>query len=213
VTKRTVLHPIAILFAGLALSVAALVSAGEYRTTTVETRTLGSVASVGATVVPFEEITFTAQIPGRMELMAGGEGSFFKQGEVIARIDDEEIKAQRQAALAEIRNAEAALRNAGVQLQRERTNPTPTNQNMMDQFMPMNPMSMFGNRSDTYVDRRANLYSQGTAVEQARGRVVQARSRLTEIEAKMNDTKSVAPFDGYITQKFVNKGDPIVVNP
>jgi multidrug efflux pump subunit AcrA (membrane-fusion protein) len=212
VTDRTVRLPAAVLYGILALVAAGAASAqgpAGHKTMKVQTRALGSSASVGGTVVPFEEITFTAQIPGRVERVAGGEGSFFRRGQVIAQIDDTEIKAQREAAIAEIRNAEAAVRNAGVQLQRERTNPTPTNQNMMDQMMPMNPMSMFGNRKDSYVDRRANLYSYGTQVEQARGHLTQARSRLSEIEAKMNDTKSVAPFDGYITQKFVNQGDTV----
>jgi multidrug efflux pump subunit AcrA (membrane-fusion protein) len=202
-------------FAGgmLALSSAFTLQAEEPsapQTMVVELHALGSTASVGGTVVPFEEITFTAQIPGRVELIAGGEGSFFKRGEVIVKIDEEELLAQRQAAIAQIRNAEANLRNAGVQLHRERENPTPTNQTMMDQFMPVNPMKgLFGNGNDSSVDRRANLYSQGTQVEQARGGLLQARSRLREIDAKMNDTKSVAPFDGYITQKHINKGDTV----
>ncbi len=180
-----------------------------HQTLVVQTQSLGSVASLGGTVVPFEEITFTAQIPGQVEMIAGGEGAFFQEGEVIVKIDEEELLARRQSALAQIRNAEAAVRNAGVQFQRERTNPTPTNQNMMDQMMPMNPMSMFGNKNDTYVDRGANLYQQRTQVEQARANLQQAKSQLREIDAKLKDTESTAPFAGYITQKFVNKGDTV----
>jgi len=181
----------------------------SYQTAVVQTRSLGAVASLGGTVVPFEEITFTAQIPGHVEMIAGGEGAFFEEGQVIVKVDEEELMAKREAALAQIRNAEAAVRNAGVQFQRERANPTDTNQNMMDQMMPMNPMSFFGNKNDTYVDRGANLYQQRTQVEQARANLLAAKSQLREIDAKLKDTESVAPFAGYITQKFVNKGDTV----
>lgn len=207
-------RPVMAVAAGLLIFVAVSAAQAEEprspQTMTVEVRSLGSSASVGGTVVPFEEITFTAQIPGRVEHIAGDEGAFFKRGQVIVKIDEEELRAQRQAAVAQIRNAEATVRNAGVQLYRERENPTPTNQNMMDQFMPVNPMTgFFGNKSDTSVDRRANLYSHSTQVEQARAGLLQARSRLREIDAKMNDTKSIAPFDGYITHKNINKGDTV----
>lgn len=173
----------------------------------VERRAVGGSASVGGTLVPVEEITFTAQMPGSVEYIAGTEGDFFAQGDVLAAMDESELNAQRQAAEAEIRNADAALRNAGVQYHRERESPTRTD--MMGQMMPMNPMSMFGSSEPKGIDRRATLHQYGTHIEQAQGAVWQARSRLQEIDAKLKDTKSVAPFDGYILQKYVNKGDTV----
>ena len=173
----------------------------------VERRAVGGSASVGGTLVPVEEITFTAQMPGSVEYIAGTEGDSFARGDVLAALDESELNAQRQAAEAEIRNAEAALRNAGVQYHRERE--SPTRNDMMGQMMPMNPMSMFGSNEPKGIDRRATLHQYGTQIEQAQGSVWQARSRVQEIDAKLKDTKSVAPFDGYILQKFVNKGDTV----
>jgi len=172
----------------------------------VERRAVGGSVSVGGTLVPVEEITFTAQMPGSVEHIAGTEGDFFRQGEVLVALDEAELRAQRQAAEAEIRNAEAALRNAGVQYQRERKSPTRTD--MMGQMMP-NPMSFFGGDEPKGIDRRATLHQYGTQIEQAQGSVLQARSRLEEIDAKLKDSKSTAPFDGYILRKHVNKGDTV----
>lgn len=126
---------------------------------------------------------------------------------MLAALDESQITAQRQAAIAQIRNAESAYRNAGVQYYRERENPTPQQSgNMMSQMMPM-PMPFMGSNGDKDVHRGANLHQYGTQVEQARGAVSTARSRLQEIDAKLKDVQSVAPFDGYITRKHVNKGD------
>lgn len=172
----------------------------------VERRAVGGAATVGGTVVPEEEITFTAQIPGGVETIAGSEGDFFKKGAVLAAIDESALLAKRQSAIAQIRNAEAALRNAGVQLQRERTDPTPQQGSMFSQMMPM-PMPFMGGTSDAH--RGATLHQYGTQLEQAQGALITAQAQLQEIDAKLKDTKSVAPFDGYITRKHVNKGDTV----
>jgi multidrug efflux pump subunit AcrA (membrane-fusion protein) len=175
----------------------------------VERRAVGGAATVGGTVMPVQEITFTAQMPGSVEMIAGAEGDFFKQGQALAALDESELRAQRQAAIAQIRNAESAYRNAGVQLYREREDPTPRQGgNMMSQMMPM-PMPFMGSQEETGVQRGATLHQYRTQVDQARGALVSAQARLQEIDAKLKDTKSIAPFDGYITQKHVNKGDTV----
>jgi multidrug efflux pump subunit AcrA (membrane-fusion protein) len=174
---------------------------------TVERRAVGAGATVGGTVVPVEEITFTAQMPGTVQFLAGAEGDYFDQGKVLAMLDESALLAQRQAALAQIRTAESAYRNAGVQYDRERENPTPKQSgNMMSQMMPMPFMGDDGNNK---VHRGATLYQYRSQIEQAQSGVVAARSQLEGIDAKLKDTRSVAPFGGYITHKHVNQGDTV----
>jgi multidrug efflux pump subunit AcrA (membrane-fusion protein) len=172
----------------------------------VERRPVGGDTTIGGTVVPTQEITFTAQMPGTVQLIAGTEGDFFKRGAVLAVIDDSEMRAKRAAALAQIRNAEAAYRNAEVQYHRERKDPTPQGGNMMSQMMPM---PFFGDNKPTGVQRDATLHQYGTQIEQAQGALIAAQAQLKEIDAKLQDVKSVAPFDGYIVRKHVNKGDTV----
>ncbi|EXJ13961.1 efflux RND transporter periplasmic adaptor subunit [Imhoffiella purpurea] len=173
----------------------------------VERRALGSNTTVGGTVIPLEEITFTAQMPGNVDLIAGSEGDFFRKGAVLAELDAAALRAQRQAALAAITNAQAAYRNAEVQYQREREDPSPRQGgNMMSQMMPM---PFFGGDKETGVARSATLHQYGTQIEQAQGALVAAQAQLREIDAKLEDTKSIAPFDGYITHKHVNAGDTV----
>jgi len=174
----------------------------------VERRPVGGNTTVGGSVVPAEEITFTAQMPGSVQRIAGAEGDFFKKGTVLAVIDDSEMRAKRAAALAQIRNAEAAYRNAQVQYQRERRDPTPQGGNMMSQMMPM-PMPFMGDDKPSGVQRRATLHQYGTQIEQAQGSVMAAQAQLREIDAKLMDVRSIAPFDGYIVQKHVNQGDTV----
>ncbi len=178
-----------------------------HQTMQVEIRQVRSTVPVGGTVIPQTDITFTAQVPGRVEYLAGTEGDHFGEGTVLVALDSEELRAQRQAIEAEIMRAEAAIRDASVQFDRERRSPR-SNQNMVDQFMgPMKGMLPGWGTSSR--DRSAELHRYGTQLEQARSNLYQAQSKLKEIDARLKDTRSYAPFDGVIIRKMVNVGDTV----
>jgi len=183
---------------------------------TVPSVPVGASVSLGGTVVPYKDVTFSAQIPGRIKNIAGEEGDHFESGAELIAINDDDLLAQRRSAWANLANAEAALRNAGVQYNRELISPYGSEQNdamggmgsMMKQFTnPMN--SMMGSGSSPGFDRYAQRYQSGTQLEQARSQIVSARSAIDTIDTKIRDAKSVAPFDGVITKKLVEVGDPV----
>ena len=153
----------------------------------VEVREVGGILPVGGTVVPLQDVTFTAQVPGSVEFLAGEEGYRFKRQAVLVRLDAAQLKARRQAALAQIANAEASVRNAGVQYQRERR--SPQSKSMMDQFVP--GMGQWFGGQDKH-ERRADLYSQSIQIEQAQNALRQAQSQLREIDAKPIDVQVAA---------------------
>jgi RND family efflux transporter MFP subunit len=69
--------------------------------------------------------------------------------------------------------------------------------------------SWTGSGSSPGYDRYAQRYRSGTQLEQARSQIVTARSAIEAIDTKIRDAKSVAPFDGVITKKLVEVGDPV----
>jgi multidrug efflux pump subunit AcrA (membrane-fusion protein) len=183
---------------------------------TVPSVPVGAAVSLGGTVIPFKDVTFSAQIPGRIKSIAGEEGDHFESGAELIAINDDDLLAQRRSAWANLANAEAALRNAGVQYSREIISPYGSEQNdamggmgsMMKQFT--NPMQGWtGSGSSPGFDRYAQRYQSGTQVEQARSQIVAARSAIDTVDTKIRDAKSVAPFDGVITKKLVEVGDPV----
>ena len=184
---------------------------------TVRSARFGSTVTLGGTVVPYKEVTLSAQIPGRVDFIAGREGDWFDEGKVLVAINDDELLAKRRQVLAELANADSALRNAHVQYSRELWTPQSSNVNrmpgmgmpsMFDQMFTRQAGSALGYGSPG-VDRYTDLYSQGTAVSQAQSRVIQSRSMLEEIDAKLKDTKSVAPFGGVIVRKLAEVGDTV----
>ncbi len=201
---------------GCLLSAGVLAQSSGDSVITVPSVPVGATVSLGGTVVPFKDVTFSAQIPGRIKAIAGEEGDHFKSGAELIAINDDDLLAQRRSAWSNLANAEAALRNAGVQYNRELISPYGSEQNdamgglgsMMKQFT--NPMQgMVGSGSSPGYDRYAQRYQSGTQLEQARSQIVAARAAIDTIDTKIRDAKSVAPFDGVITKKLVEVGDPV----
>jgi len=171
--------------------------------------------SLGGTVIPYKEVTFTAQIPGRVRQLAGREGDVFKQGIPLVVLDDSELIAKRNAALAQLANADSQLRAAGIQYNRELWSPQ-SKQSMGGMGMPnlfdqmfSRPMENFTGSRNTGVERRADLYASGVQITQAQNSILAAQSQIQAIDAKLRDASSVAPFDGVILKKHIEVGDTV----
>ena len=183
----------------------------------VEARSSQATVTLGGTVVPYKEVALAAQLPGRVIFLAGTEGDTFKEGARLVELDDNELRAQQQAAFASLRDAEATMRNAGIQYERELIAPQRQSPSQMpgmglpslfDQFVtrPMGGMMGQGNPA---LERSADLYGHGIQIEQARNAYLKALSQVQQVEAKFRDAKSIAPFDGMIIKKFVEVGDTV----
>lgn len=187
---------------------------------TVMANQMGATVTLGGTVVPYREVTLTAQIPGRIEFIAGTEGDWFKEKQQLVTIDDDALLAKRRAAIAQLNNASSAIQNARIQYSRELWSPQSRSiakspgmgmPSMFDQMFTQ-PMAgvMPGNTGGRpWVDRQADLYSQGHQISQAQGRQEQARSQIDEIDAKIRDSRSIAPFEGVVVKKLVEVGDTV----
>jgi multidrug efflux pump subunit AcrA (membrane-fusion protein) len=171
--------------------------------------------SLGGTVVPYKEVTLSAQLPGRVKYLAGIEGDTFKEGDLLVELDDSELKAKRQAALAQYANAEAQLRSAGVQYSRELWSPkskaAPGGMgvpNLFDQMFTRPMEGFMGERSEG-AERHADIYSSQIGIQQAQNSMYQVQAEIRAIDAKLRDAKSVSPFDGVIMKKFIEVGDTV----
>ncbi|MCU7935687.1 MAG: efflux RND transporter periplasmic adaptor subunit [Candidatus Thiodiazotropha sp. (ex Dulcina madagascariensis)] len=171
--------------------------------------------SLGGTVVPYKEVTLSAQLPGRVNYLAGIEGDTFHDGDQLVELDDSELMAKRQAALAQLANADAQLRNAGVQYNRELWSPKSRSAmggmgvpNLFDQMFTRPMEDTFGER-DRGAERSADIFSSRTNIQQAQNTIYRVQAEIRAIDAKLRDAKSLAPFDGVIMKKFVEVGDTV----
>ncbi len=184
---------------------------------TVESAEFGNKIKIGGTVIPYKEVTLSAQVPGRVQYIAGSEGDYFQKNNLLLSIDDDDLVAQRRAALAQLSNAESGLRNARVQYSRELISPrTESLSSMPGLGMPTLFDNMFtksmGNMvgiGNPDIERYGDLYSSGAQVKNAESMVMKARSALDELDAKLRDARAIAPFDGKLVRKMVEEGDTV----
>ncbi|VAW90995.1 hypothetical protein MNBD_GAMMA22-3027 [hydrothermal vent metagenome] len=161
-------------------------------------------------VVAFKEITFTAQRAGRIEYIAGDEGSWFPIGRVVLAQNDEALVAQRNAALAQIRNKRTGIQNSRMQYQREMFNPYGGRQQpMAGMAFPAMFDRFFTPGTNSGLERQADIYSRYSGVSQAQASYQQALSQLRSIDEKLRDSLVITPFEGVITKKMVEVGDSV----
>ncbi len=172
---------------------------------------------LGGSVIPYKEVTLSAQMPGRVEYLAGNEGDSFEAGALLVSISDESLLAKRKSAIARYEQAVASLQNAQVQYNRELWSPKTENATQMpgmglpgmfDQMFTKQIGDSMG-YGDKDVQRQADLYNQGATVNQAQSSVRSAREAINEIDASIRDTRSIAPFKGMIIKKLIEVGDTV----
>ncbi len=212
--KRRAMIQFLIFGAGL---VTPLMLAAQGEIIVVETADAADYATISGTVVPFKEVTLTAQVPGRVEVVAGREGDSFRQGELLVKINDDDLQAKRRAAEAQLANAYSSLHNSQVQYGRELVSPRSESPSsmpgfgmpiMFDQMFTRN-MSSFMGQSEPGLERHAELYSAATGVNQAQSAVMQTQSQIQELDAKIRDATAMAPFEGIVLKKMVEAGDTV----
>lgn len=188
---------------------------------TVANARTGAHVVLSGTIEPYREVTLSAQTPGRIEYIAGKEGDWFSEGDILAVIDDDDILAQRRQAIAELYGNTSNLDNANLQYTRELWSPSHLKKqssggmgffpSMFNQFFgSMMPMGGGNNYEvNPWVERDADLFSQSTHINQAKSRIYGTRSRIEEIDARLRDTRTIAPFEGVLLAKLVEVGDTL----
>jgi RND family efflux transporter MFP subunit len=145
-------------------------------------------------------------------------GAAFPKDVALVQIDESQLLAKRNAVIAQIQNAQAALRSSQVQYNRELISPRSKDIGtmpgfglpaMMDQMFtrPFAESMLGGYNSETV--RYSDLMTSASNVSQANGVVQQALSQLQEVDAALRNTQAIAPFEGIIMQKLVEVGDAV----
>jgi len=183
-----------------------------YNLQTVSGMSLDKRALLGGAVISSAEVNLSAQVSGDVLIVGGREGDMFKQGSTLVTLEQESIQAQRDSTYAEISSANEALRNAGVQYSQSIVSPNSGGMlgglpGMFSMFT--DPMLKMSGQGNPEFDKFASRTSRYTDYQQAKNRLKQAELKLKQVEERLKDANVVAPFDGVIVVKNINKGDVV----
>ncbi|MGB8991844.1 MAG: efflux RND transporter periplasmic adaptor subunit [Desulfobaccales bacterium] len=198
---------------GLALGAVLLVLVGLYLwgplqpatevTTTVVSRLYPAqaytVLNASGYVVAQRKAAVSSKSTGRLAFLGVEEGSRVKKGEVLASLENEDLVAARNQAVAQVKQAEADLGtaqaervDAGLQYHRYKT--------LVEQDLV--PRQDF----DTAV---ARFDKAKAGVAAARARIKVAQAGLANTQASLEYTYIRSPFDGVVTTKYADVGEVV----
>jgi RND family efflux transporter MFP subunit len=150
-------------------------------------------------VVAQRKAAIASKATGRLEWLGVAEGSRVKSGEVIARIDSRDVRAQAQSAEAGVNAAKAAVEQARVELANAQTE-LKRNQDLVAKgFITQSALDTAKMRVDRGV----------AALASAQANVSQAAANARNAEVTVDYTDIRAPFDGVILSKSANVGDMV----
>ena len=150
-------------------------------------------------VVAQRKAAIASKASGRLEWLGVAEGSRVKAGEVIAKLDDRDVRAQAESAEANVRAARAALEQAQAE-ERDASQQLARNRDLADK----------GFVAQASVDTsKARHDRAAAAVANARALIVAAEANAKNASVSVDYTQIRAPFDGVILSKSANVGDMI----
>ncbi|MBC8210673.1 MAG: efflux RND transporter periplasmic adaptor subunit [Gammaproteobacteria bacterium] len=188
----------------------------EQLTYTVKANSTSNATILGGTVMPLKMVNLIAQMPGEVKKIAGEEGDRFSTGTRLVGLDTSALMEKRRAAVAGFNSAKAGLANAQVQYQREALSPNAMSNSMLGGAPAMfsmfnDPIRSISGQGDPDFERHSNMFGQGVQIQTARDQIEQALAGISEIDANLENTLSIAPFDGVIVKKMIEVGD--IVQP
>ncbi|MGH8507155.1 MAG: efflux RND transporter periplasmic adaptor subunit [Gammaproteobacteria bacterium] len=148
-------------------------------------------------VVPQRKADVASKATGRLESLHVEEGSRVKAGQVLARLENRDLLASRNRALANVDVARAQVNEAAAAFDESRL--------MFERTVKL-VTKQFATRED-YDAAQARLKKAQAALASARASVAPAESALQETEVAVEYTSIRAPFDGVILRKYADLGD------
>lgn len=150
-------------------------------------------------VVAQRKAAISSKASGRLEWLGVAEGTLVKAGEVIARLDNRDVAAQLDAALANVKVARAALEQSLAEDRDAQASLKRTQDLVAKKFVSQSALDQAVARADRAV----------AGVASGRAGLVAAEANAKNAQVAVDYTMIRAPFDGIILSKSANVGDMV----
>lgn len=203
--RRRWLNKWTLLALAVVLVVVAVAARRATAPVTVETATVTtayptqSISVLNATghVVAWRKAAVSTKATGRLEWLGVQEGTRVKEGQVIARLENQDVAAARDSAVANEGAARAALETAQAELRDAATSLRRSQDLFEKKFI-----------AEAALDTaRARFEKAEAGVASAKAGIGVARANARQAEVALEQTLIRAPFDGIVLTKNANVGD------
>ncbi len=136
------------------------------------------------------------RVNGRLQVVGVKLGDPVREGQVIARVEDNEIREQVRQAEASYKVSDASIRQREADLKLAQTNLERSRSLFQRQLLPQ----------QTLDDVEARYQAAVAQLDLARAQFEQAKARLDELKFTLSNTLIVSPVDGFIGKRFLDPG-------
>ena len=158
-----------------------------------------SLLNASGYVTPRRRATIAAKITGRVTSVLFDEGTHVRQGQLLATLDDSDVKRALESAKAERESAQAAIADYVVQLK-----------NAKIQLGRAEQLQKAGVQTQEALDNATTTTeSLNAKIALAKQQVVFAEARINEAQQAVDNTVIRAPFDGIVVSKDAQVGEMV----
>lgn len=136
------------------------------------------------------------RVNGRLQTVSVQLGDAVRQNQVIARVEDSEIREQVRQAEASYKVSEASIRQREADLKLAQSNLERSRSLYKREILPQ----------QTYDDSEARYQAALAQLDLTRAQFEQAKARLDELKITLSNTLIVAPVDGFVGKRFLDPG-------
>ncbi len=133
---------------------------------------------------------------GRLQAVNVKLGDPVRQGQVIARVEDSEIREQVRGAEASYQVAQASIRQREADLKLAQNNLDRSRSLFERQLLPQ----------QTFDDVDARQQAAVAQLDLARAQFEQSKARLDELKITLSNTQILSPVDGFIGKRYLDPG-------
>src|SRR5712672_2512652 len=165
-----------------------------------------------ATLEAFEEADLFAKVSGYLSDVRFDIGDHVKAGQVLAVIDVPEMKQELAEAKAQLESKQSSLESARRQLDHNKANTALQNALAKDREQLGQGRGFISDRTLDQVHANADIAKADLGVAEANrdlaaNQIDLAAASVEKIKTLLTYTQIVAPFDGVVTKRQVNRGD------
>lgn len=170
--------------------------------TKVSRASLQAYVEVVGSLVGAQTVDIVPRAQGRLQTMAVRIGDAVSKGQVLAKVEDQELREQLRQADASFEVARATIRQREADLSFARTN-LDRNKSLFDrQLLPRQSLD----------DAEARYQASQAQLDLAQAQLQQASSRREELRINLGNTTVLSPVTGFVAKRLVDPGAFVTQN-
>lgn len=174
-------------------------AAGRTATATVQARDIQFAVSVAGDIGPADQVSVRPEVNGKIAELPVDIGDQVKKDALLCRLDDSDLRTERDARLTEIAGAKLQIEDSTLKLAKAQRDAERNKELMASKLISQ----------EVFDAQKTELDLAGNNVDLSRNALDKAQQVLRQVEDRIAKTKLLAPFDCTVLTRPVSLGQTV----